>query len=259
MTTRYSDDELLSKVESLYNRNNKINTTIIRDSSLLNNKTIRERFGSLGKAVAESSIVDDALIECADCGGKFEHLGKHTSQSSCNLPSLTDRQKEIVTGVLMGDGTITEGSNNCEFAVGMVTEDFIYWLQEQLSPFSSNVMVKETENKDIYRLTTTPHKEFTELRSWYDSGQKKFPNKLELTPLILKMWYVTDGGRSNGYPRITSINESDRPNYLLSLFDGLPFGVTWDGTKDIQINSNDVDSFYNYIGEPVPGFKYKWP
>jgi len=194
MTTRYSREELINFVERLHSDKGKINTTIVRNSDGPSNRTIRNRLGSLGQAVSESGINDNSLTVCEECGGSFDHLGKHTSNSNCNLPELTNRQQRIVTGVLMGDGTITKkSSGTCEFAVGMVTERFIQWLQSELQPFSSKLMVKETENKDIYRLTTTPHEKFSELRGWYSSGQKRFPNDLELDPLILKMWYVTDG------------------------------------------------------------------
>lgn len=259
MTTVYSDEDILSHLESLYKIHGEINTTIVRKESGPTNKTISRRFGSLGRAVSLSDIQHKNLSECRYCGGAFQHLGKHVSQSNCKLPELTETQEEIVIGILMGDGTITEGVSNCKFALSMINEEFVNWIKSELEPFSSTVTVQKTENKDLYRLTTTPHSYFTELRSWYSSGSKRFPNDLELTPLILKMWYVTDGGRSNGYPRITAANEDNREKYLCSLFNPLPFRVKWDGEKDIQINSNDVDGFYQYIGSPPPGFDYKWP
>lgn len=258
MTTRYSDEEILSYIEELYHSNGEVNTTTVRNADGPTNQTISSHFGSLGKARSLLDLDDENTTECSDCGGLFTHLGKHTSQSECSLPELSKRQKEIVVGVLMGDGTISEKSNSCEFAVGMVTEEFIEWLQLELQPFSSKISVRETENRDLYRLTTTPHKYFEELRDWYESGEKRYPNDLSLTPLILKTWYVTDGTISNGYPRIAASNESDRPEYLCSLFNDLPFDVKFDGEKDIQVDANDTEDFFNYIGSPPPGFEYKW-
>jgi len=50
---------------------------------------------------------------CSQCGVEFKRIGQHWSLSSeCNNPTLTKRQEEIVTGLLMGDGWIRSDDKN---------------------------------------------------------------------------------------------------------------------------------------------------
>jgi hypothetical protein len=161
---------------------------------------------------------------------------------------------------LMGDGCVSYNSaGNPSFSVGMVEKDFVQWLNDELSPISNKICISRHSNrKDIYNFDTTPHEKFTELRSWYDGGEKRYPEDIELNPTKLKMWYVTDGGHSNNYPSISTHNESDRADFILSLFDDLPFGVRW-SNYEVHVESDDINTFFTYIGDPVPGFRYKWP
>lgn len=223
-------------------------------------RTISNRFGSVGEALSEAGIKPDGYNECIDCGGYFMHIGKHISRKECSLPEITEQQWDLIVGTVLGDGYVTPNSaGNPTFGVSMTEKEFIHWLNNELSPLSNCICRDEFSNKrDQYKFDTTPHKKFRQIRSWYDGGEKRFPENLKLNRVRLKIWYVTDGGNSNGYPSITSHNESDRSDFLLSLFDGIPFDVRWKN-YEIHVSSDTVDKFFEYIGSPPPGFEYKWP
>jgi hypothetical protein len=77
--------------------------------------------------------------------------------------------------------------------------------------------------------------------------------------MVLKMWYISDGSLQNGGPILTVWNESDRHEFILSLFEDIGLSVTWQNSNnDVYIRKKSQDDFFDYIGEPVPGFEYKW-
>ena len=42
-------------------------------------------------------------VECPECGEKFKGIDTHWYKSSCNYPPISQHQKEVIIGLLMGD------------------------------------------------------------------------------------------------------------------------------------------------------------
>ncbi len=216
--------------------------------------------------------------QCPNCKKEFISVGSHYSQSKCGYPDISDRQEEVCIGMLMGDAYINEHSDsgNSMLRTKMINKEFLDWLSDELLEISSNLELVMTASEsfddassrfensvtcsdnysDIYEYRTIRHPYFNELREWYSCGKKRFPDNLELTPLIAKLWYVCDGSWDNRVS-IYSDNESSRPEYLKSLFKN--WDVKWqDSSNAIRFTRSDSDDFLSWIGEPVPGFEYKW-
>lgn len=214
-------------------------------------------------------------VECTD-------LGTHWWRSNdCDYPIPTDRQQEMFKGLLMGDGCIArhgEIDKNPRFTIQMVTESFLEWVHSEMYPLTTGVKLTDSntasertktlqatgfatgECQDVYTLESRGLPWLENLADWYSSGKKRFPDNLELTPMVARMWYVSDGGLMHNHTsqlQIASVNESSRQQFLLDLLNDVGF----DGyaTKNkIVLNQSDRDQFLDWMGDAPPGFEYKW-
>lgn len=229
---------------------------------------------------------------CPTCGEEFMSLGVHWKVSkNCDFPELSSRQWDILTGMLMGDATVQKhfetDADTPKLAWSMITEDFLSWLDSELGVmtlggYDLDLTAEESaqgaiesgltdeadpENySDMYINITRTHPDFERFADWYDSeGTKRFPlDDIELTPMTLKVWYVCDGTLNRGNPRprarIAALNESDSIEEL-SQFIYEDTGIETTATEHgkILFNTEETEEFFEYIGDPLPGFEYKWP
>jgi hypothetical protein len=232
------------------------------------------------------------MVECPECGNEYKSLGCHWRWNSSHRPELTQRQLEITTGLLMGDGWIQNSNKNCSLETSMISLNYIKYLDEVFGCLSSNISLKKTafesakmnrkngfspnadeENySDVYRWKTVDHPKFNEFRQWYSSGEKVWPDDIELTPTVLKHWYVGDGRFFNdsGHHsiRIKMNNEVENTKKVSQYFTnaGLPapsnysiyegkYGKECEATWTVQ----DTEKLFDYMGKPLPDFEYKWP
>lgn len=228
---------------------------------------------------------------CPSCNEEYLSLGVHWSVSSkCEYPHITDKQIDILTGMLLGDVTVQKHSNNHTYSRiqwSMISEEFLKWLDSQLGilTLGSYTLQRTPEEaaenavnsgltstasaedyNAIYSNMTRARPEFKRFSNWYDSsGNKQFPlGDIDLTPLTLKVWYVCDGtlNKSNPRPRvrITAVNESENIKELAQ-FVQEETGIettTIEGCK-VVFDTEETEEFFEYIGDPLPGFEYKWP
>lgn len=115
--------------------------------------------------------------------------------------SLT--QQEIILGSLLGDGSISKqrtATSSCAFNKSQATARRVYleWHFEQLQPHSSSINDYDNwaEGKKYQKsvFLTKNHSWFLELRNkWYPESDKIVPKDLELTPLMVAIWFFDDG------------------------------------------------------------------
>lgn len=234
------------------------------------------------------------MKQCPQCGKTFERIGQHwNASSSCAYPSFSQQQKEIIVGLLMGDGTMGNHhtQNNSYLRVQMVKQTFLCYLQEQFGILGSSVILSRTategalENSirgfqdnadpsqyhDLYDWRTISHPALNQFDSWYDDTNKSWPNDTNLTPTTLKYYYVCDGSTRTDQPiiRISMSNERKNKDKVDSLFSksGLPRPHRWNEQEnqhgvmkcDAVWNVEQSKKIWNYMGPPLPGFEYKWP
>jgi hypothetical protein len=194
----------------------------------------------------------------------------------------------------MGDGCLSRNSKHPFLVVSMITRDYLEYLDEvfgihgtgvrhKLSPDEAVQQMKNSGFReeadpnnyhDVYRWNTRTHPQLSDF-DWYtgDSGKKVWPNDIELTPTVLKHWYVGDGHWANDEHRsrlsIAVSNECGNEEKIRLLFDrsDLPTPNTFrtserkDGSRkmDIRFTRSDTKTLFDYMGEPLPGFGYKFP
>lgn len=216
-------------------------------------------------------------IECPSCGSEYKQIGLHWNRSSCPKPELTERQIEIIKGLLLGDAGIHSTKETCAFKIGMTNKVFLDWLHEQLNPLSRGVELElsgeekkkealqnglkgvseDSEFSDFYKLRTVASDGAKELRGWYSSGKKRYPDKI--TRGMFKYWYICDGWDCGRYIAIRCIDQSDRPDHTINLIEDIGLDVTsFDVDRGIiRISAQSSRDFLDDT-DPVPGFEYKW-
>jgi hypothetical protein len=226
--------------------------------------------------------------ECPDCGDAYKMLGSHW-RGDCSPPEMSERQREIATGVFLGDGTMMGPEYSRFFRVTMTNKEFLEWFDKQFGVLTTGVRKGQTPeyqassqhkskggsyNAENYQqqwyVSSRSVEGFQQFDSWYsgDGGKKEFPKDLTLTGLMAKMWYVTDGwlDDNNGpdarpYAKISCVNEiqyGDGGENIVRMFEEQGFTAHTD-KKDLLLYANETERFFDWIGSPPPGFGYKWP
>jgi len=82
---------------------------------------------------------------CQQCGNEYQRIGGHWSKSSsCSHPSFTDHQQKIITGLLMGDGSICFSNKNPYVEVSMISPNYLQYVANEFGVLSSGVSLKMT-------------------------------------------------------------------------------------------------------------------
>lgn len=227
------------------------------------------------------------MAECPSCNTEFQRLGAHWNYNPSHRVDFTDYQHEILTGLLMGDGTIyKKGSGHkANFRVSLIVPEYLEWLDEELGVLSTGVELKatakescqscklsdnqdESDYSDVYRLRTRNHFELQKYHTWYKTGKKVFPKDIGLTSTVLTHWYISDGNLTNGMVRIGMSNEIDNREKIEEMFSrvGLPVS-RWDITEREDgskrccacFNKETSEKMFDYMDDAPAGFGYKFP
>ena len=123
---------------------------------------------------------------------------------------LSDFQRSVVIGSLLGDGCLCENwsKTNFRFKVEHSPKQsaYVVWKYRALSEW---VLTKPRMTKTSVGFRTVSHPEFTELRkAFYKNSTKVVPRQIDeflKKPLIMAVWFMDDGnaifrnGRVYGY------------------------------------------------------------
>lgn len=111
--------------------------------------------------------------------------------------NLTEFQKQVLVGYLLGDGHIETWRNSqvarLKVEQGLKQEVFVDWLFEIFKDF---VRTSPQVGKAKVSFNTLASKQFSFYRKrFYLSGKKVIPDDIKdlLTPLSLAVWYMGDG------------------------------------------------------------------
>jgi hypothetical protein len=210
--------------------------------------------------------------KCENCSYKGEYLGRHIAKSrNCEYPKLSEKEHSILTGLLMGDGSVNRDGKTPYFRCKMINKRYLVFLDNLFGKKSNGIYKTKKESKNQnsafeWRSMSLPDLEcFCE---WYTNDGKVWPKNIQLNPDILKNWYVSDGtwtnsGTSN-HISISAVKEKGNERKINKYFNsvGLPepynyvygehrFRLVWSVEQSKKL--------WGYMGKPLPGFEYKWP
>lgn len=171
-------------------------------------------FDTIEEAIRARQLAETLLEE-----GRIEEYVKPKRQ-------LTERQASIVTGTLLGDGSLqkpTKKNHNSFLTVKQTKSrrEYLEWMYEEFGHLSQgicrgtgrspNYPERETENVRFY---TRRLPVFTALRNkWYPKPveTKIVPKDIELDPLAIAIWFADDGTNRNKNGRFTFCTNSFTP------------------------------------------------
>jgi len=235
--------------------------------------------------------IGDDLKQCPNCDYVSPQLGKHWS-GSCKYPEISEYQENVLTGILMSDGSINKPQNgqNPRFRIDMYEPSVPYleYISNNVFPIittevrlgeeaesktrESNTFDINVENcSDMYYLSSRRMPVFQKYLDWYKDGHKNWPcDDIEMNGTIFKHLYVGDGTlteKSGSY--YISIAANDQRNII---DDVVELFAEWVGEPHIgdykrqkkndlviSFNERQTEQIFKKMGCAVPGFEYKWP
>ena len=185
------------------------------------------------------------------------------------MGNLTEIQKSIVTGSILGDGylRIIPGRTNAilEINHSIKQKDYVDWLFQQLKNLIiTPPKLRRGNGKRIaYRFFTRQHPELSEIyNEFYVNGRKLVPKDLKLDPISLAVWFMDDGSKSyRTFYLNTQRFDQESQNHLIEKLRIM--GIKSSLNKDkiyfrIRISGSDSKKFCDTI-KPyiIESMKYK--
>ena len=149
----------------------------------------------------------DKLLQLAKRLGVTRGKSEATSLSRRTIsydPIMTDDIRDIVDGILMGDGNI---SVNVNTGVGRLRLDsahkeFAQYCSDLLRPYDASIPsfspARKGKGNGMWYTQTRFHPDFFEQyeRWYYNDGKKDIPQDIRFTKMFLLLWYLGDGSIS---------------------------------------------------------------
>lgn len=183
--------------------------------------------------------------------------------------SLTEEQKQIIVGCLLGDGTMRLKTNALlEINHSERQKDLVDWLHANLKQFVGTApKVRKGNGKRVaYRFTTRSLPVFTEFyRQFFINKKKKLPTTMTLSPLTLAVWFMDDGNRSRSSIYLNTQQFSLEEQAVLQKMLKEQWGIETTLNKDkiywrIRVRVSSIKRFVELV-KPylLSSFMYKLP
>jgi len=183
--------------------------------------------------------------------------------------SLTQVQKSIIIGLLLGDGylRIVPRRKNAflEINHSLSEKDYVDWKYQELkSLVKSPPKTRKGDGKRVaYRFFTKQHSEITKFYHQFYQNREKIVPDLKLNPLIMAVWFMDDGSKSyRTYYLNTQRFNFQSQKRLIQTLKG-QYGINSSLNKDkgyyrIRIKQNSAERFKKLICKYIiPSMKYK--
>ncbi len=128
---------------------------------------------------------------------------------------LTNQQKSLIIGSILGDGYIRQldGRSDAflEINHSLKAKDYVDHKYKILKNICESApkerYTDEEKTKKAYRFYTRQHKEITDLyNEFYKNKKKIISRNLKLDPVILAIWYMDDGSKTQNKENAANIN-----------------------------------------------------
>lgn len=137
----------------------------------------------------------------------MSNYAKPTNFRNTQYPKiLTERQSNIIVGLMLGDGNIRKVSDSCNarMKVDRAIKDHRYnlWLADELKELTSDKAIRKFARYDE-RTNKTYKGSCLQTRTcqvlndyyanWYPAGEKHLPREFTLTKETMAVWFCDDG------------------------------------------------------------------
>jgi hypothetical protein len=183
--------------------------------------------------------------------------------------SLTERQKSIIIGCLLGDGSMRCKSNALlEINHALKEKVYVDWKYKELfNLVNTSPRIRQSNAERVaYRFTTLSLPALTKIyKQFYCDGKKILPKDIKLNPLTIAIWFMDDGCKSyNAVYFNSQYFSKNEQQHLIKLLKQ-QYGITATLNKDkhyyrIRIAVNSVKVLKNLIVPyMLPELLYKFP
>lgn len=113
-----------------------------------------------------------------------------------NHQSLSYMQEQILTGLLIGDGSVADEGKSVDFSHKKIHEEYVDWLLNSLGSIAGN---KQSERISGYGTVMVPARTISCIHiqdfasRFIDNNKKIIPKNIELSPLSVAIMYMDDG------------------------------------------------------------------
>ena len=212
-----------------------------------------------------------------------------------NHINLSNVAKEFIYGELLGDGHLDNNPHSSSINYSTKHKKYLVWLSKQLDNFGiiqSGKINKRTNGVfkgNSFRYRSKYYVELKNIRKYfYPYNIKIVPEDLQLTPLMVKQWYIGDGSlikiwnkkykkyyyslflHTNGFTKEESETLSNKLNVMINIKSKVVRHYIGKNNKlakrneywHIRIPGTYVKNFLDYIGkcpkEIENIYGYKW-
>lgn len=189
-----------------------------------------------------------------------------------NNLELSEFQKEILVGLLLGDGCLerTKNSTGARLKVCqcLKQKELVWWLYENFSSLVATLPKIYREELRFNTLTHSCFKYFYDI--FYPDGKKIVPNNVQnlLTPTAFTVWFMGDGSIKSKECRgrilnTQSFKRSDIGRLMFVLKEKFNLISSIRAQKDglqIYISAKSAESLNAILKDKIlPSFQYKLP
>ena len=181
--------------------------------------------------------------------GSLKIINKHWQKKWIGIKnslSLTDRQKSIIVGSILGDGTLRLGKRainvNLKIEHGLAQQEYVRWKYNILRNWvftEPKISYRYRDNREKYPKSlwfrTIRHPLLTDFyKRFYKNGKKIIPEDIELDidRLALAVWVMDDGSLSRKNIDISTYSFTEPEINLLSQALNKNFGLTANYYRD---------------------------
>ncbi len=187
---------------------------------------------------------------------------------------LTQRQKEIIIGCILGDGYLRKIPNRkdafLEINHSVKAKEYADWKYKELENIVKSAPRIRRQNKGVfkqaYRFFTRQMPELSQLwESFYENGKKVIPKGFTLTPLALAVWFMDDGSKTQKGDVYLNSQQFDFASQRRLLHALRILGIRARMNKDgkyyrIRIYKESLPRFFKLIFPYIhPSMRYKIP
>jgi hypothetical protein len=200
-------------------------------------------------------IVDQRGGVCAQCGTEYQSLSQHWSRSqSCEHRSLSDHQREIVRGLLLGDGSL-EANDLAYLRCASKRLEHLQWVSDELGWLARGVTY---DSSDTYRLRTMSHPNLGRYWTWMEAPSTGY----SLTPTAARVWYACDGtlsfGGSSDVPQVVFSATADPKRAAIRQLLAQRGFQPMEWQRRVALPREKTKPWLKWLGESTPGSEYKW-
>lgn len=214
--------------------------------------------------------LDEPSTLCPTCDARVDRLGTHWSKGPHDPPAGSDRQHEILKGMLLAGAQIIDVEGRTpRMQIASTSLDYLEWLADELGWLCASINEIEGEAEGVTNLRESFGSEATFTNTVWDLRTRSHPcidalkRRLEgdldayfqetgLSPLALGVFYGRHGRTEDGRLHINTRLCPLADDVLADLFGEWEARIVDAGSKDhLRIPSENVDAFLEAVESGV--------